>query len=438
MPFILPPPPQNSGIGDQLAKALLSFVVARHEKESYDYNKQAHQFALKKMQFDEHKSQMDAATQDLLNKQSIAKNSIMALTGQDPEAIPPAPNPLSLDQAVPSGPTNLEDFMANKGPELNSAPRLTGDQIMGGVGKLPTIQYPTGDGTSVGITPDSKQQVLEDYSAKLGITNKAAAQKAGEVTAATQKAKIDNPTGLDAKTLITADNFGTYGLPPETIGKSLTQREIKQASTTKQNSAMMSLRQESLADREKARVIAASRPGALRTVITTDDSGNPVTQLVRENKQTGDVEVVKSYPRPLGMMEHRLVDTNVAIVNTADKVKEDLKDPKIRDIIGTFASRGTSLKDMIGILPPEAGQLQADLHALSLAIPGAHTLRSQEAAKSIYEFLNKPNPPDVMEAKLNGLLTFPLAYIETAGKGAAGLKRNQTPTSSKYKIEEIK
>lgn len=432
--MILPPPPgpNPNNIGDQLARALAMTIAMRQQQQDREYQKEKMKFDLAHMAHQERIDKQSERDNLAQQERQQAEFAFKMLTGQSNpvnditngvsavQGLPTQSN--ALAQAVPAGPTSLEDFMAMKGPELGPIGRVDTSAAVP-VGQLPEIpvQISPGGPTTT-VRPRSREDINQNNIEQQKALAEIAATKAGAVADATNEVK--NP-----KEVITPAKAAALGLPKETIGMSLDPREQKMAADASKNKRILDLRETSIKDREKARQLAAERPGAIKSVQTQDENGLPVTQLYKVNPNTGDVEVVHQFAKPLGLMEQRLVDTNVAIVNTAEKVKEDLQDPALRALIGPLATRATNLKEFIGILPPEAGTLKADLHALSLAIPGAHTLRSKEAAKAVEEFLGQPGTPELMAAKLDGLMTFPLEYINVAGKGATGLKTKKGPSS---------
>ena len=421
MPYILQPPPPSNSIADQLARALATAIAVRHEQEQYQFQKESHKHQLAQMQFNEKQQAIDEARKTFEQQQKDAALAISHLTGQEGQSPPTTPGMLESAMAARDQP-NPSDWLAPFNSLMQASKPVN-----------PTIQFPMSPTQNIPITPLTRKQLIQDKAREYEAMTNAYADRAG----ATAEARAGvTPFANRPGPAMTAPVAAATGLPPGAVGLNLSPEQQKMAAqaakakaATEYNQKMMTFRYDSLKEREKASALAATRPGAIRVAHTVDSTGVSVDQLYRLNPTTNEVEVIHEFPKQLGMMEQRLVDTNVALINTANQVIEDLQDPKVRELVGPLMSRATSIKDLIGVLPTEAGFLQGDLHALSLAIPGAHTLRSREAAKEVYEFMMKPNSPEVMEAKLRGLIKFPQEYIDAAGKGARGIKPSGTTPS---------
>lgn len=93
------------------------------------------------------------------------------------------------------------------------------------------------------------------------------------------------------------------------------------------------------------------------------------------------------------------------VIETSQRILDQLKDPKIRGMIGPMMGRYTNLQDFIGNLPPEAAGLKTDLGSLAAFTAGLHPVRGIAAIKHFEEVLGgaKRNP-EAMEAGLGELM----------------------------------
>lgn len=411
MPILPPPPgPNPNNIGDQLARALAAAIALRHEKESFDYNKQAHQFALKKMAFDEQQQKIEEARTAFERQRGDALTALKALTGQDApindvsngvsgvQGLPQQSN--ALAQSVPAGPTSLEDFMANKGPELAQVGRMDTSAAMP-VGKLPEIQLPIAPGQTVRVRPDTREQLNQDEVTKQLLLAQAAGTRAGLVTAATQQARAANPVARSADTprAVTEDVAAAVNRP-DLVGLELTPNEFKMAVTSGLSAKTLEVRKQAMADARNR----ASRPNAGPVVKLSyeDDNGNTVVEYVTKEEALGRGPMLG----PMNATTKNRIVSAKAAFTTGEQIQKMLEDPALANQVGLINGQATSLLNWMGSAPDNFRDLTGAIEGYAASIGGIHGMRSYQIMKKISDDLGPKFTASGLASYIQGLNRF--------------------------------
>ncbi len=152
----------------------------------------------------------------------------------------------------------------------------------------------------------------------------------------------------------------------------------------------------------------ASQPATI-VVQTVDENGRPVTKIVP--KVAG-----ASYAKaPSGTTETRLASAQ-AVNQTGADIITQLKDPKVRGMLGPAMGRYGTLRDFIGNPPPELAELAGSIESYALANMGVHGMRSAQGAEQIKQLLDRKHTPDSLISTIEGLNKFSSHFMENEGR----------------------
>lgn len=227
-------------------------------------------------------------------------------------------------------------------------------------------------------------------------------------------------------------------LLPGDTGAERQQGFLKTASAKQQDTEADNARQAGIAAEGKARDAETSRhnkamenrPGALITVNTVDDKGQPVTKVV---PKTSGATFAKG---PSAVTQNRL-DSAQAVKQTGEDIISQLSDPKFQAVVGPALGRASTLRDFIGNPPPEYAQLAGQIESYALANMGVHGMRSAQGAQQISHLLDQHHTPESLVAAIKGLNGFSQHFLENSGRsgtasGAGSSKPSAADLIKKY------
>jgi hypothetical protein len=181
------------------------------------------------------------------------------------------------------------------------------------------------------------------------------------------------------------------------------ERESHQEDMARLTSSLASGRAQEAADRKADEMVKIGP-------FTDPDTGRAVTKYIRR----GDLGKVGLLDKPVsGVLENRL-EASEAVVNTGDKMIQELYNPELQKELGPLMGQYNTLEDFFGDPPEKFKELAGRIHSYALAMMGVHGMRSAEAAQKIIDQMGLKHTPESLISMMKGLREFPVELLTQA------------------------